>query len=184
MSEYGSRYALIMIDHYSGWPEAYPIPRKTNECVWRCLRTDFIPRHGTPRILISDQGTEFKSANFNQWLQRNGVDYRRTMPYHPQANGQVERLNRTIKTMLRKMVDGHTHRWEDCLGHALWAVRPNVSAVTGHSPFMLHDVRPGRAPVRDMLDLRNEPDYTVCKAFCSARWRRLPGIFIVIIGTD
>ena len=159
-SEYGNHYVLTMLDHYSGWPEAYPLPGKSNAAVWRWLRNDFLPRHGCPRLLISDQGTEFKSPAFDQWLQHNGIHHRRVTPYHPQANGRVERLNRTLKSMLRKLVDGRTHRWEDCLGHALWGIRTNVSSVTNHSPFMLHHARPARAPVRDMLDIRNDPDYS------------------------
>ena len=159
-SEHGNRYILTMLDHFSGWPEAYPLPTKSNASVWKWLRNDFLPRHGCPRLLISDQGTEFKTPAFDQWLQHNGIHHRRVSPYHPQANGRVERLNRTLKSMLRKLVDGRTNRWEDCLGHALWGLRTNVSSVTNHSPFMLHHARPARAPVQAMLDIANDPDYT------------------------
>ena len=151
-SERGYRYALVMLDHYSGWPEVYPLRNKTNEEVWRCIRVDFIPRHGSPRVLISDQGTEFKSRGFDEWLIGNQIDHRRTTPYHPQTNGKVERLNRTFKEMLRKLVNTQTHRWEDEIGTALWAIRTNVSTVTGYSPFLLQYARPGRAPVRSMLE--------------------------------
>ena len=151
-SERGYKYCLVMLDHYSGWPEVYPLKNKSNAEVWRNLRIDFVPRHGAPRILISDQGTEFKGRGFDEWLIGNRIDHRRISPYHPQTNGKVERLNRTFKEMLRKLVNADTIRWEDEIGTALWAIRTNVSSVTGYSPFLLQYARPGRAPVQDMLD--------------------------------
>ena len=150
-SSYGNQYILTLIDHYSGWIEAYPLPRKTNECVWKALRSDYLPRHGSPRVLISDQGAEFKGAEFHEWLQENGTEHRRTTPFHPQSNGKTERANRSIKTTLRKLINGNRGRWEDELPSVLWALRTNTSSVTEHSPFMLQHARPMRTPVQSML---------------------------------
>ena len=150
-SVYGNRYILTLIDHYSGWIEAYPLPRKTNENVWKALRSDYFPRHGSPRVIISDQGSEFKGAEFHEWLEANGTEHRRTTPFHPQSNGKTERANRSIKTTLRKLINGDRARWEDELPNALWALHTNISSVTEHSLFMLNHARPMRTPVQSML---------------------------------
>ena len=150
-SEYGNRYILMVIDHFSKWVEAFPIPRKTNENVWKALRCEYVPRHGSPRVLITDRGSEFRGKEFEEWVRGNNIDHRRTTANHPQSNGQVERTNRTIKDMLRKLINGNRSRWEDELAACLWAIRTNVSSATNRSPFMLHHARPGRAPVQNML---------------------------------
>ena len=68
VSDYGNQYVLTVVDHFSGWLEAYPIPKKTNAEVWKAIRNDYFPRHGSPRVLLTDQGTEFKSRDFDEWL--------------------------------------------------------------------------------------------------------------------
>ena len=80
------------------------------------------------------------------------MEHRRTTPFHPQSNGRIERANRTLKSMLRKLIKCDTRAdWEEQLAHALWALRTNVSTVHGHSPFLLHHSRPCRVPVSDLL---------------------------------
>ncbi|RUM47864.1 MAG: hypothetical protein DSY80_00495, partial [Desulfocapsa sp.] len=64
VSEQGNQYALVMIDHWSGWIEVYPLASKSNAAVWHKLRTEYFPRHGACRVLICDQGSEFKGKEF------------------------------------------------------------------------------------------------------------------------
>ena len=147
----GAIYIMTVIDHYSGFAEAYPLKNKTNESVWEKLRNDYIPRNGSPEVMITDQGSEWKSASFSDWLKGMGIEHRRTTPYHPQSNGRNERFNKTLKGILKKLVNGNRSHWEDQLGPALMAYRISTSTVTGHSPFMLHYARPPRAPLTRLL---------------------------------
>ena len=104
---HGNRYVMVCLDHFSGWAEAYPLKNKSNEAVWERLRNDYVPRHSYPNIMLTDQGSEFKGGDFNTWLQENRIQHRRTTPYNPQCNGRSERLNRTLKSMLKKMINGN-----------------------------------------------------------------------------
>jgi transposase InsO family protein len=86
----GNRYLMVCIDHYSGWIEAYPLKTKANEAIWKRLANDYVPRHGAPKIMITDQGSEFRSPEFEQWLEVNNIEHRRTSGYNPQSNGKTE----------------------------------------------------------------------------------------------
>ena len=157
-SHQGHSYIMVLIDHFSGWVECYPLESKSNEEVWEKFRNEYLPRHGSCRVLITDQGAEFKGKEWEEWLRGNRIEHRRTSPYHPQSNGKTERVNRTIKEMIRKLVNGERSNWEDELASVLWAIRSNTSVVTGYSPFFLHHARPPRAPINDMIN--DDPAYT------------------------
>ena len=119
-SHNGNRYVLTLIDHCTGWAEAFPLKDKTNASVWQALATHVVPRHGTPEVLITDNGQEFKATAWRTYLKQLGVEHRTTTPVHPQSNGRTERFNRTLKELLAKYVNNYTPYWEDRLGYCLY----------------------------------------------------------------
>ena len=119
----GNRYALTIIDHCSGWAEAFPLHDKTNKSVWDAFSNGFIARHGVPEVLITDNGGEFMAHEWEQYLHQIGIEHHRTTPVHPQSNGRTERFNRTLKEMLQKLVNNASERWEEQLNAALLAYR-------------------------------------------------------------
>jgi len=97
------RYVAVAVDYFSKWCEARALPDKTAKTVARFVYDDIICRHGCPAVEISDQGREFCNNLAKELFQLTGTQHRVTSPYHPQANGLVERLNRTIKNSLLKV---------------------------------------------------------------------------------
>jgi len=97
------RYVVVAICYFSKWCEARALMDKTAESVAKFLYDDIICRHGCPEIQISDQGREFINKLSTELFKLTGTQHRITSPYHPQANGLVERLNRTLKTSLLKV---------------------------------------------------------------------------------
>ena len=151
VSSEGNRYILLVIDHATGWIEAKPIPGKGEKNVLDYLDREYIPRHGIPEVIITDQGGEFNGHALLTYMKKMDIDHHRTAPYSPQSNGRAERANRTIKQLIRKLVNNCNSRWEDELGHALFAHRISTSAVTGYTPFYLTYGRRPRAPVTSMF---------------------------------
>lgn len=71
------------------------------------LFSDIFVRFGVPKEMFIDQGTQFVS-NLMQWIVQNyQITHRKSTPYHPQANGQVESINNVLETILTKMVQVH-----------------------------------------------------------------------------
>ncbi len=136
-SDKGNTYIFTLIDHATGWAEAYPIPQRTGEEIVGKLVSDYIPRHGVPAVIVHDRGTEFMNNTVREYLEALKVDVRCTTPYHPQTNGKLERWHRTLKSILRKLVNNNISAWEEQLGPALMAYRQSVSETTGYSPFYL-----------------------------------------------
>lgn len=87
---------LIIVDAFSGWPEALPVPDKCAKTTIRVLRNIFA-RLGVPGTLVSDNAPEFCDGQMQAWLQRIGCSGMRTPPYDPQSNGCVERMVQTVK---------------------------------------------------------------------------------------
>lgn len=99
----GFKYVAVAIDYFSKWSEACPLQDKKATTVARFIYNDIICRHGCPKIEISDQGREFCNSLCEELFKMTGTTHRVTSPYHPQANGLVERFNRTIKNSLLKV---------------------------------------------------------------------------------
>jgi transposase InsO family protein len=154
VTEKGNRYALTIIDHHSGWAEVYPLPDKTNQSVWDAFSNRFLPTHGVPEIIITDNGKEFIAYAWEEYLRTIGVDHRRTTARRPECNGKSERLNRTFKSLLTKLVNNHATAWEDHVADALSAYRNSVSSVTGYTPFFLLYGRRARLPLTKLLSAR------------------------------
>ena len=130
-----------------GWVDAYPIPQKTQKLVEACIFNEFIPRYGAPEMIITDQGLEFKEKVLADSLERLKISHKRATPYHPEANGRLERAHRTLKNVLRKLVNNRSAEWEEQLGAALWAHRV-TRGPNGFTPFQLQYGREPRVPLK------------------------------------
>ena len=145
-SPHGNKYILTLIDHCTGWAEAKPIPSKNAKHIIRYLEQEYIPRYGAPEVLICDNGREFKNHRVVPYLEALRTEVRHSSPYHPQTNSKIERFHRTIKDMIRKVVNSRAGAWEDCLRPALWEHRVSCSVVTGYTPYFLTFGRHAIAP--------------------------------------
>lgn len=92
---------LIIVDAHSKWPEIVEMTPATSSSTISAL-TKLFSQLGLPEILVSDNGSQFTSASFSEFCQRNNITHLRSPPYHPQSNGQAERFVDTFKRALLK----------------------------------------------------------------------------------
>lgn len=93
---------LIVVDAYSKWPEIFETKTTTSTKTIELL-TSIFARFGTPIQIVSDNGTQFTSEQFQSFCNINGIEHIRTSPYHPMSNGQAERFVDTFKRSMKKL---------------------------------------------------------------------------------
>lgn len=94
------RYILTCIDRATRWPEAIPLTDITASSVALAFTSGWVSRFGVPLNVVTDRGTQFESELFKELSQTLGFLKFRTTSYHPQSNGIVERMHRTLKAAI------------------------------------------------------------------------------------
>ena len=147
----GYRFVLVLVDYATRYPEAVPLRNISAKSVAQAL-FQVISRVGVPKEILTDQGTSFMSRTLRELYGLLSITSIRTSVYHPQTDGLVERLNKTLKSMVRKFMHEGDRNWDKWLDPLLFAVREVPQASSGFSPFELLF---GRKP-RGVLDLIKE----------------------------
>ncbi len=137
VSSSGNKYVLIIIDQFTRWVEAFPVPDQGAETTAKTLVYEFISRFGAPLELHTDQDRNFESSLFRNVCSLLQITKTRTTPYHPASNGQVERFNRTLLQMIRCYVNQNQKNWDEHLPLLTSAYRSSQHAVTGFTPNRL-----------------------------------------------
>lgn len=144
-SKHGASMLLVFFDRFSKWNELVPLRKATAESLIKAFRERIIARYGVPKVLITDNGTQFTSRIFRKFLDEYGVHQQLTAPYTPQEN-PTERANRTIKTMIAQFSEQQHNKWDEFLPEMMLAINTSVSESTGYSPAFLTQGREPRLP--------------------------------------
>ncbi|XP_066952537.1 uncharacterized protein [Macrobrachium rosenbergii] len=152
MSSEGHQYILTLIDYASGFPDAVPLKSITSVDIAEALVTIF-SRVGIPREILSDRGPQFKSELMDQVHALLGVRPLFTTPYHPAANGKIERQHSVLKSILKKLCSLKPNLWHKFIPAALFSMREIPSDSSGFSPFEILYGRQVRGPLSILLDV-------------------------------
>ncbi len=144
-SKHGNNMLLVFFDRFSKWVELVPLRKATAQGVVKAFRERILARFGTPKVLITDNGSQFTSRILQKYLQGIGVQQQFTAPYCPQEN-PTERANRTVKTMIAQLAQNRHNQWDEYLPEITLAVNTSDSDSTGYSPAYLVQGREPRLP--------------------------------------
>lgn len=112
----------------------------------------FISVFGIPKIIQTDQGSNFRSKLFSQVLQQLQIKHNLASAYHLQSQGALEHFHQTVKSMLHAFCTELGHDWEEGLPWMLLSEREVVQLCTGFSP---NELTFGRSVHRPLAVIRN-----------------------------
>ena len=143
---------MTIIDHLTGWLEAFPIPDKSADTTVTTLKNHYLPVHMCPRYILSDNGTEFKNNLMDQVLQQLGIDRIFSAPYHPQSNRKLEVFHKYLKPTLQKLCKKDPANWNKYINQILTSYKITPNLATAESPFFLVYNRVPNLPLHQILE--------------------------------
>lgn len=147
----GNQYLLTIMCTATRFPEAFPLRNITARSITKAL-TRFFTTFGLPRVIQTDQGTNFKSSLFKQVLSLLNVQHVVSSPYHPQSQGALERWHQTVKCMLRKYCIQTAKHWDEGIPFLVFAAREAVQESLGFSPAALVFGHTPRGPLKSLQE--------------------------------
>ena len=129
---------FVVVDHLSKATIVSPCnkPITTNQTaqlyldnVWRCT--------GLPRQVISDRGSQFTSKVMQEIWNKLGVKSTMSTAFHPQTDGETERVNQELKQYLRVFCNYQVDNWANLIPFMEFTHNARAHSTTGHSPFQV-----------------------------------------------
>ena len=139
---------LVIVDYYSRFYEVEIMQSTTAEKVIDCL-ADTFSRHGLPITIKSDNGPQFRSSEFREYCKQHGITHHKVTAKWAQANGEVERQNRSLLKRLQ-IAQAKNKPWRAELRKYLTSYRSNPHTTTGRSPAELLFNRKVRGKIPDL----------------------------------
>ncbi|GKB87598.1 reverse transcriptase domain-containing protein [Tanacetum coccineum] len=128
----------------SSWPFykwgidiAGPFPEGPGKVKFLIVEIDYFTKFGLPGETISDNGKQFRDNPFKDWGETLCIRQRFASIKHPQANGLVERANRSLEEGIKVRLDERSKDWIEEIPHVLWAHRTMIKPSNGDTPFSL-----------------------------------------------
>ncbi|KZS18245.1 Uncharacterized protein APZ42_015663 [Daphnia magna] len=153
-----NKHIMVITNYLTKWPEVIALPDLTALTTADAFLNLIVQRHGLPKAIVSDRGSNFTSTIFRHLCKFLNIDQRLTTACQPAGNGHTETFNRTITTMLRKeLEDGCHDNWENILGEVCFAYRTSIHSSTPQSPFFMLYGRDANLPINNFLEAMTAP---------------------------
>ncbi len=133
----GYRYVLTVVDPYSRFVRFFPLKTKDTQHIIQHM-WQYVADYGTARDIVMDNGGEFTSKDFQDFCTRHTITACYTTPHHPQGNGIIERMHRTLKSVLAALCQGHPLRWPNLLQPCQVIMNQAVHTSTGQQPYFAY----------------------------------------------
>ncbi|GJV23266.1 reverse transcriptase domain-containing protein [Tanacetum coccineum] len=125
------------MDYFTKWIEAKPVATITGARVKKFVCDNVVCRFGLPREIVSDNGKKFRDNPFKDWCEKLSIRQCFASVKHPQANGLVERANRSLGEGIKARLGEKNKNWVEEISHVLWAHRTMIKSSNGETPFSL-----------------------------------------------
>jgi len=127
---------LVIVDSFTKYGHFLPLHHPyTASSVTKVFLSNIYCQHGLPSAIVSDRDRVFTSKFWQELFRLADVQLCMSTSYHPQSNGQTERLNQTLETFLRCFVHACPSKWSNWLPLAAYWYNTCTHSALGRSPF-------------------------------------------------
>lgn len=145
------KHILVIVDAFTKWTKVYPSVSTSTPEVCRIL-DKYFEYYGRPARIVADRGRCFTSEDFRKFVEDHNIQLVHAAVASPQANGQVERVNRVLKNMLGKLTEPLQHSdWTKQLKRVEFAINNTLHQSIGSTPSKLLFGVSQRGPIVDHL---------------------------------
>jgi transposase InsO family protein len=131
---------LVVLDKFSKWIEAVLVTNQEATTAVKFFES-IVYRYGVPNSIITDNGTNFTSGEFQEFAKNLGIKVKYASVAHPKSNGLVKKANGLVCAGLKKRLLRPLKRaagaWVEELPSVLWSLRTTPNSSTGYTPFFL-----------------------------------------------
>ena len=149
-----AKYIQVIIDQHSRYVWAFATKTNTTDAIKTSL-AKIIETVGPPQQVLTDNGTNFTSKAFKSFCESHKIKQSFSSTYHPQTNGMVERMNKTIKEKLTMAtLENPKLKWSSLLDLIITNYNNTIHDTTGYTPkFLLFGIQDGHPSITGKLDL-------------------------------
>jgi len=146
----GHTFVLNIIDLYSKKAWSQPLKSKSVQEIVRGLKEIF-KTDGPPKILQSDNGTEFKNTIVDDFLKKNNVKSIHSIAYKPTSQGAIERFNQTLKHLIfQHFTQFNTKKYTDVLPLLVENYNTTIHSSTREKPNNIHNLPQSKQVLREI----------------------------------
>nr|GEZ21172.1 reverse transcriptase domain-containing protein [Tanacetum cinerariifolium] len=131
------KFLIVAIDYFTKWIEAKPVAAITGAQIKKFVWDNIVCIFGLPGEIISNNGKQFRDNSFKDWCEKLCIRQCFASIKHPQSNGLVERVNRSLGEGIKARLDERSKNWMEEVLHVLWAHRTMIKSSNEEKPFSL-----------------------------------------------
>lgn len=166
ITQNGYQYLFVCVDSFSRFTVLVALKDKTAKSVGRAIIDHIICPHESPRVLLSDNGTEFNNAVLQEICTEFKIEKCNIVPYSPASNGKVERCNKRILDVLRYITSARD-TWDDWVQSIACSINAAIHSTTNESPHFVIYGKDKRLPYEflhsEPRPIYNFDDYVKCR---------------------
>nr|GEX47307.1 reverse transcriptase domain-containing protein [Tanacetum cinerariifolium] len=131
------KFLIVAIDYFTKWIEAKHVATIMGDQIKKFVWENIVCRFGFLGEIISNNEKQLRDNPFKNWCEKLCIRQCFAFVKHPQANGLVERANRSLGEGIKAMLDERSNNWLEEISHVLWAHRTMIMSSNGETSFSL-----------------------------------------------
>jgi hypothetical protein len=162
----GNKMLIVAVDYLTKWVELEALPTGKADVVTQFIVDIIVLRHGAPESIITDRGKFFLAGITQNVWEKLGINHKTTSGYHPKTNGQVERMNHTLKMIISMYITDEQTNRDEKIQFICFAYNTAINGVFSVLPTIWQRTQ---SPCGHLVRLTTKSRVAVRRSFATVR---------------